>query len=578
MSLESHISPSNRLQSLSEKLEQNNIVRIIEAHNGLSALIGERASVDQNGDTIEFDGFWESSLTDTAAKGMPDAEIVGYDSRSNTIDEILNVTTKPMIVDGDTGGSPAQFEYFVKRLERLGVSAVIIEDKTFPKRNSLDASADQSLEDPQKFAQKIQRGQDVKLNDEFMIIARIESLIAGVGLEDALDRARTYIEAGVDGIMIHSKQSDPEDILAFADEYEELCDELGRRPPLVSVPTTYNLKTDTELSEAGFDVVIHANHLLRSAYRAMDDVAETILLNDRSHEADPKCAPVSAVFEEVGFEFIKQQDAKYSAKPSVVIPAAGRDSDFGDTPKALLDVNGQSLLDYQLQQLRKAGLSDTTVVRGFEADTYDTEDTPIEFITNDDWEKTGNLHSLLQADSATDDAFISVFSDIIFEPDIVEQLEKTDDEIVLVVDNSYRYHKDDIDKDLDLVISKKTRSRQHRSLSRSEMLEIKEIGKDLSKDAADYEFVGLAKFSNHGADILTTVYEDCETNVDGSFHEAESFRKAGLTDIIQEIVDRGYTVKALEIHKGWLEVHDREDLEAAREMLAERDGVAELTK
>jgi phosphoenolpyruvate phosphomutase len=578
MSLESHISPSNRLQSLSEKLDQNDIVRIIEAHNGLSALIGERASVDQNGDTIEFDGFWESSLTDTAAKGMPDAEIVGYDSRSDTIDEILNVTTKPMIVDGDTGGSPAQFEYFVKRLERLGVSAVIIEDKTFPKRNSLDASADQSLEDPQKFAQKIQRGQDVKLNDEFMIIARIESLIAGVGLEDALDRARTYIEAGVDGIMIHSKEDDPEDILAFADEYEELCDELGRRPPLVSVPTTYNLKTDTELSEAGFDVVIHANHLLRSAYRAMDDVAETILLNDRSHEADPRCAPVSDIFEEVGFEFIKQQDAKYSAKPSVVIPAAGRDSDFRDTPKSLLDLNGQSLLNYQVQRLRKAGLSDTTVVRGFEANKYDTEGTPVEFTTNNDWEETGNLNSLLQADSAIDDAFISVFSDIIFEPNIVEQLEDTDDDIVLVVDNSYRYHKDDINKDLDLVISKKTRSRQHRSLSRSEMLEIKEIGKDLSKNVADYEFVGIAKFSNRGADILTTVYEDCETNADGSFHEAESFGKAGVTDIIQEIIDRGYTVKALEIHKGWLEVHDREDLEAAREMLAERDGTDELTQ
>jgi phosphoenolpyruvate phosphomutase len=578
MTLTESICPEKRLRSLSKAIEQKDFVRLIEAHNGLSALIGEKAKVAHKSDTLEFDGFWESSLTDTASKGMPDAEIVGFDSRSDTIDQILNVTTKPMIVDGDTGGSPAQFEYFVKRLERLGVSAVIIEDKTFPKRNSLDAGADQSLEAPRAFAQKIQRGQDVKLNDEFMIIARIESLIAGVGLKDAIDRASTYLEAGVDGIMIHSKRNDPENILAFADEYEGICDELGRRPPLVSVPTTYNLKTDSELSKAGFNVIIHANHMLRSAYLAMNDVAETILLNDRSHEADPKCAPVSAVFETVGFEHIKQQDIKYNLQPSVVIPAAGQDSDFEDTPKALLDVNGKSLLDYQLQQLRKAGLNDTTVVRGFQADKYDTDDTPIQFITNDDWEETGNLHSLLQADSAVDKAFISVFSDVIFDPNIIGILEKTADDIVLVVDNSYRYHKDDINKELDLVISKETRSRQHRSLSRSEMLEIKEIGKNLSKEVADHEFVGLAKFSNHGADILNSVYADCEANEHGSFHEAESFRKASLTDIIQEIIDRGYSVKAVEIHKGWLEIHDREDLDAARKMLAERDGVAELRK
>lgn len=567
MTLRSHIPTTTRLKSLSQKLADQDIVRIIEAHNGLSALVGEHASVDHNGDVIEFDGFWESSLTDTAAKGMPDAEIVGYDSRSDTIDEILNVTTKPMIVDGDTGGSPAQFEYFVKRLERLGVSAVIIEDKTFPKRNSLDASADQTQEDPQRFAQKIQRGLDVKIHDEFMIIARIESLIAGVGLEDALERAETYIDAGVDGIMIHSKDNDPSDILEFTTEYENLCDDLGRRPPLVSVPTTYNRLTDTELSEAGFDVVIHANHLLRSSYAAMTDVAETILLNDRSLEADPKCAPVPEIFEQVGFEFIKEQDARYSAKPSVVIPAAGTDEDFPDTPKALLDVAGQSVLDRQLQSLRQGGLADVTVVRGFAGDKFETDESPVSYETNDDWEHCGNLRTLFEAEEATSGRFITIFSDIIFEPEIIERLQETDDDIVLVVDNSYRYHKDEIDKELDLVVTKQTRARQHRSLRREEMLEITEIGKNLSKDVADYEFIGMAKFSDRGAEILRTVYEDCEEQVDGRFHQADSVEKASFTDIIQELIDRGYPVKALEIHKGWLEIHDSEDLETAREML-----------
>jgi len=283
--METSISPDKRRASLKKLIKKKRFVRIIEVHNGLSALIGQKAQVKQKKDVIEFDGFWESSLTDTASKGMPDAEIIGYESRLHTIDEILNVTTKPIIIDGDTGGSPSQFEYLVKKLERLGVSAVIIEDKVFPKRNSLDPTAKQTLEDPDKFSEKIQRGNDVKISKDFMIIARIESLIAGIGIEDALKRAEKYIKAGVNGIMIHSKKSEPDDILTFAKEYEKLCKKLKKRPPLVSVPTTYNLITDQELAKHGFNIVIHANHLLRSAHKAMKETAETILLSDRNIES-----------------------------------------------------------------------------------------------------------------------------------------------------------------------------------------------------------------------------------------------------------------------------------------------------
>lgn len=571
MSLQNHVSPGKRLRSLSRKLERQDIVRLIEAHNGLSALVGERASVDQNGTTVEFDGFWESSLTDTAAKGMPDAEIVGYDSRTDTVDEVLNVTTKPMVVDGDTGGSPSQFEYFVKRLERLGVSAVIIEDKTFPKRNSLDGSAKQALEDPEKFAQKIRRGNDISNHDEFMIIARIESLIAGAGMEDALDRARTYIEAGVDGIMIHSKEDDPSDVLTFAAEYEDLCNDAGRRPPLVCVPTTYNLMTDTELAEHGFDIVIHANHLLRSAYKSMTDVAETILLNDRSLEADPKCAPVSDIFEEVGFDFVKAQDRKYATEPSVVIPAAGYDPDFERKPKALLDVNGKPVLERQIEAIRRAGLSDVTVITGYESEEFDNLNNDVKWRRNERYNETGNLESILRAGEAINGEFVTIFSDILFEPGILKRLVGADGDIVIVVDNSYRYHKDDVDKELDLVVTKERRSTDHRSLQRRQMLEVTEIGKNLSSAVADHEFVGLAKFSDRGSDILSTVYDDCHGSTSGAFHEAESFETAGLSHMIQELIDRGYTIQALEVHKGWIEIHDREDLKVAREMIDEQE-------
>ena len=309
MTLRHRISPETRLKSLDQLIHNNRPVRAIEAHNGLSALIGEEASVKNDGKKRTFDAFWLSSLTGTAVQGLPDAELLDYQSRIETIDEVLNVTQKPLIVDADTGGSPSQFEYFVDNLQRLGVSAVIIEDKQFPKRNSLDASANQDLESPNKFANKLERGNNIKRNEEFMIIARIESLIAGEGMKDALLRAQKYLESGVDGIMIHSKESNPDKILEFAQEYETLCAPLAdSRPPLIVVPTTYNSITDKELAQHGCDIIIHANHLLRSAHKAMKDTAEEILRTDRGSDVEPYCSPTSEIFETVGFDRIKSKD------------------------------------------------------------------------------------------------------------------------------------------------------------------------------------------------------------------------------------------------------------------------------
>ena len=217
---------------------------------------------------------------------MPDASIVGIESRLHTINEILGVTTKPLIVDGDTGGAPGQFQFLVENLERLGVSAVIIEDKVFPKRNSLDNAASQTLEDPSVFARKITYGKQATLTEEFRIIARLESLIAGTGLDDALHRADTYIAAGVDGIMIHSNQREPRDLFEFVRRYDDICNKHGRRPILVGVPTTYNQYSDVELEGLGFNVIIHANHLLRASHMAMKKAAGVILESGSSQAAD----------------------------------------------------------------------------------------------------------------------------------------------------------------------------------------------------------------------------------------------------------------------------------------------------
>jgi len=571
MTLQHRTTPEERRRKLGELIEDNGFVRIIEAHNGLSALVGETARVERDGEIFEFDGFWESSLTDSASKGLPDVEIVGPPSRLHTIDEILNVTSRPMIVDGDTGGSPTQFEYFVRSLERLGVSAVIIEDKVFPKRNSLDPSASQTLEDPEVFAQKIARGRAVRVTEDFMVIARLESLIAGLGLDDALSRARLYINAGVDGIMIHSKGEKPDAILSFAKSYDDLCASIGRRPILVCVPTTYNLITDVELADKGFNVMIHANHLLRSAFKSMQQTAEAILASDRGFEADSLCAPVKSVFGRVGFDHVKAKDKEFSKTQSlsVVIPAAGRDPHFPDRPKSLIEVTGKTVLRHQLDAIRKVGVGRVVVVRGHEGGQFDdfSDESDLLFCDNDSYLEKHGLHSLFCAEEFMKKGFVLIFSDILFNEENLRRLVAREGDIVLAVDNSYRYHRHEIDKKLDLVVSRGRRSEHYRSLHPMKRAEITRIGKGISEERADYEFTGAACFSEEGARILRKVYRDCLATVEGSFHEAESFDRAGVTDLLQEVIDRGFAVQGMEVYQGWMEIHTEDDVAKAAEEL-----------
>jgi phosphoenolpyruvate mutase len=284
------ITPDQRRAALKRAMTLKPTVRALEAHNGLSALIVERLQTEAGGVIQQFDAIWVSSLTDSVAKGKPDNEVVDRTSRLATINDILDVTTKPLIVDGDTGGQTAHFVQTVRTLERLGVSAVVIEDKTGLKRNSLHASvADHIQEDPQVFAAKIAAGKHARLTDDFLIVARIESLIVGAGIDDALARARLYLDAGADVIMIHSKQSDGADVRAFAEVY----DRLPGRAPLMMVPTSYPGVPEDELSAWGAGLVVYANHLIRAADPAMERVARSILEHGRALEAEADCLPVA---------------------------------------------------------------------------------------------------------------------------------------------------------------------------------------------------------------------------------------------------------------------------------------------
>lgn len=286
--------PDIRRKMLRRLISAKPIVRVMEAHNGISSLIVEETKVEENGELREFDAIWVSSLTDSTAKGKPDTEYVDRTSRIQTINDILDVTTKPIILDGDTGGPVEHFELLVKNMERLGVSAVIIEDKAGLKRNSLfGTEVKQQLEDIDVFCEKISQAKKGQVTSDFMIISRIESLIANAGMDEALKRAKAYIEAGTDGIMIHSRKKDGEEILAFMKEYQKF----DYKVPVISVPSSYNQFTEDELIEAGFNVVIYANHLLRSAFPAMKKTAESILTNKRSLEADEYCMSIKDILE-----------------------------------------------------------------------------------------------------------------------------------------------------------------------------------------------------------------------------------------------------------------------------------------
>jgi phosphoenolpyruvate phosphomutase / 2-hydroxyethylphosphonate cytidylyltransferase len=287
------ITPQNRLARFKRMLAAKPCLRVMEAHNGLSGLVVENtAYTDAAGRRHEFDAIWISSLTDSVAKGKPDIEAVDLTSRLQTLNDILEVTTRPIVFDGDTGGKIEHFPFTVRSLERLGVSAIIIEDKTGLKRNSLfQEQSSQEQDSIEAFCEKIRTGKRSRITDDFMIIARIESLILGKSVQEAMERAVAYIDAGVDGIMIHSKAKEAGEILAFTRLYAALPNKV----PLVAVPTTYNSITIDELQQAGINVVVYANHLLRSAYPMMVETATSILQHGRAKEAENKLLPIDAL-------------------------------------------------------------------------------------------------------------------------------------------------------------------------------------------------------------------------------------------------------------------------------------------
>ena len=284
--------PEYRRKRLRQLIKMTPVVKAMEAHSGLTGLIVEKTVVEHEGRLDQFDAMWVSSLCDSTAKGKPDIELVDMTSRFRTIDDIMEVTTKPIIFDGDTGGLTEHFVYTVRSLERMGVSAVIIEDKKGLKKNSLfGTEVEQTQATIEEMSAKIAAGKRAQLTDDFMIIARIESLILEQGMEDALERARAFVKAGADGIMIHSRKKDPAEIVEFCDKFRAE----DKETPIVVVPSSFNVITEEELASHGVNIVIYANQLTRAAFPAMQQTAEDILKYHRAKEVDDRLMPIKQI-------------------------------------------------------------------------------------------------------------------------------------------------------------------------------------------------------------------------------------------------------------------------------------------
>ena len=284
--------PQNRVSRLKRLIYSKKIVRILESHNSLTGLIIENLNIIKKNIKIEFDGMWSSSLTDSATKGLPDNSSLSFSARISSLNDMMDVTIKPLVFDADNGGQIEHLPYLIRSLERAGVSAIIMEDKIGLKKNSLFKNQSGTKQDkPNLFAKKIKKICDTRQSNDFMVIARIESFIVGKGLNDALKRAEIYSKAGADAILIHSKEKTTSEIFSFAKKFKKSKYFI----PLVSVPSTYSKVYEKDLIKNGFKLVIYANQLLRAAYPAMQNAAKSILEKSRAFEVDKKIIPIKEI-------------------------------------------------------------------------------------------------------------------------------------------------------------------------------------------------------------------------------------------------------------------------------------------
>lgn len=514
---------------------------ICEAHNGLSARVVEEAG---------FKALWGSSLTISAALGVRDSNEASWTQVLETVEFISDATLIPLLLDADTGyGNFNNVRRLVRKLEQRGVAAMCIEDKLFPKKNSFIAGERQPLADLDEFAGKIKAAKDTQSDPDFSVIARVEALIAGWGLGEALKRAEAYREAGADGILIHSKISKPDQVLAFKKEW-------GDRLPVVIVPTKYYTTPTEVFREAGFSIVIWANMILRASLRAMQDTAARLVAEESLIDLEDDLAPISEVFRLQGAEELEEAEKLYlpgfKEKTYAVILAASRGAELGeltrDKPKALLEISGQPLLKRQIETLNEIGIKDITVVRGFAREKIDFPN--LHYVDNEEYDTTQEVYSLFKGIQGVEDQALVSYGDIMYRKFIPATLLETDGDFVAMVDADWRSSREK-GRYTDFVSCDRP---YHRGRLEDSAV-MKRMGNDLPDGEICGEWTGLLKLSRHGVHFLQELLNELSSG--------EGFGQLRMAELFNEIIRRGREVRVVYTRGHWVDVDDIKDLNTA---------------
>jgi phosphoenolpyruvate phosphomutase len=531
---------STKTRALRELLTRDSMGFLMEAHNGMSAKVAEEAG---------FEGLWGSGLSISASMGVRDNNEMSWTQVLDLLEFVGDATTIPLLLDGDTGyGNFNNMRRLVQKLETRDIAGVCIEDKLFPKTNSFIGD-NQPLADMDEFCGKIKAGKDAQRDDQFSIVARVEALIAGWGLGEALKRAEAYRRAGADAILIHSKQSKPDEILAFMAEW-------GDRGPVVIVPTTYYSTPTQAFREAGVSVVIWANHSMRSALTAMQQTAQQLKEEESLLNVEDRIVPVKEVFRIQGASELEEAEKRYlpakQETPHALILAAGRGKELGvlteDRPKAMVEIAGKPLLERTVDTLHSIGIKDITVVRGYRKEALQLPD--LRYVDNDDHETTQEAYSLFKGLEGLTGPVLMAYGDVLFQKFIPMHLFESNADFCIAVDpqgqpgpkkNGYR----------DLVIC----DRPFRWSEFDQQTWLKKMGTTIPEEEAHGEWIGLLKMTAAGVSQLR--------ELGASVEDPARLSSMRMADVFDLLIANGKAVEVVYIRGHWLDVDDLHDVVAA---------------
>ncbi|MDD4973763.1 MAG: phosphoenolpyruvate mutase [Bacteriovorax sp.] len=528
---------------LRNMLNSSELEFLMEAHNGMSAKIAEEAG---------FKGIWGSGLSISAALGVRDNNEASWTQVLEVVEFMSDATTIPILLDGDTGyGNFNNMRRLVTKLEQRGVAGVCIEDKVFPKTNSFLRTEAQPLADMDEFCGKIKAGQDTKLDSDFNIIARVEALIAGWGMGEALKRADAYRLAGANGILMHSKISKPDEILAFMKEWGER----SKSCPIVIVPTKYYATPTNAFREANISVCIWANHQMRMAVTAMQNVTKTIFEEQSLMNVEDKIVSVAELFRLQNDKELEAAEKLYLSvadadKPRAIFLAASRGAELKelteDKPKVLIDINGKPLIEQSINNFYEHNIKDISIVRGYKKEAFKLQN--IKYFDNDNFETTSELSSLFLAKKEIVDHTVISYGDILYRKYILSRLLEEKGDITIVVDATIGDRAPSYVGDFVLC------SRPHRNVFNEAPAELKGVrfGQAGDNKEVQGEWIGLIKTNKVGSEVLSKTLEELSTT--------SEFSKLKLPDLMNKLLEKKVRINVMYIDGHWLDIDNYADV------------------